>query len=275
MGWLAALTAVVGFAPRIARSEDDKLPPAARDIGVDQKIGADIPLDARFVDSDGREVSLKQFFDGKTPIILTLNYYECPMLCTLQLEDLVKTLQLSKMEPGKDFRVLTVSFNHLETPQQAKLKRDAYLARYAHPRGANGWGFLVGPKSSIARLTEAVGFKFKWVEQNQEYSHAATLILCTPDGKVSRYLGLNTEPKVLRLSLVEASNGKTGTLFDQLFLFCYHYDPAANSYAAVAMNIMRLGGVATLLALAVFGLGLWMYELRRRRHLSPAVEGAA
>ncbi|MGE3182025.1 MAG: SCO family protein [Phycisphaerae bacterium] len=243
----------------------DFIPDEQRDVGVTQNLGAQIPLDLDFVDSDGKRVRLKEYFDGSRPVIITLNYFTCPMLCKLQLQDMVKTLQETKLDPAQDFAILTVSFDLLDQPQLAKAQREKYLSLYGHENGKKGWFFLTGKESSIKTLTETVGFQYKWNKNTEEYSHSAVMVLCMPDGKVSRYLGLNTEPDVLRLSLVEASKGKLGSVFDQLFLWCYHYDPAAGSYAAVAMNIVRLGAALVMVALAVMLTAFWMVEIRRRR----------
>lgn len=256
--WVGSLSAFGGLV--------DAPPKDVSGIEIEQMLGAQIPLDAEFVDADGNTVRLRDFFDGRRPVILTLNYFSCPMLCHLQLQDLVNTLKLvPKAQPGEDFRVLTVSFDPLDTPQTARLKRGAYLESYDNPKAQNAWHFLVGSKASIQRLTGAVGFHYRWKEDTKEWIHAAAMIVCTPEGVVSRYFSLNTDPQVLRLSLVEASNGKTGSLFDQLFLWCYHYDPSANNYAPIAMRIMQLGGGLTLGALALFLGGLWQFELYRRR----------
>lgn len=256
-------------APVSGDESDGKVPRGLEDVSVEQMLGAQLPLDAEFVDSNGNRAPLRTMFDGRRPVILTLNYFTCPMLCHLQLQELVNTLKLvKKAQPGEDFRILTVSFDPLDTPQHAKVKRQAYLDEYGNPKAAEGWQFLVGKRSSVDRLTGSVGFRYRWNDDTKEWAHAACMIICTPEGKVSRYFSLNTDPDVLRLSLVEASNGKTGSLFDQLFLWCYHYDPNANSYAPVAMNIMRLGGVATVLVLGMMLGAFWMAEVRRRRSSS-------
>ncbi len=258
-----ALVAFVSAAP-----PTEQVPKGMEQVGIDQKLGAQLPLDAEFLDSQAQPHRLRDYFDGKTPVVLTLNYYECPLLCHLQWEDLVKTLQLSKLTPTKDFRIVTVSFDPLEQPRLAAAKKDAYVKQYGHPMADAGWNFLCGKQVSIERLTGAAGFRYRYDPNEKQFNHAATLIICSPEGKISRYLGLNTDPDVLRLSLVEASQGKTGSLFDQLFLWCYHYDPNRNSYAPVAMRIMQMGGLLTLATLSLFLSGLWMMESRRRRWLA-------
>jgi protein SCO1/2 len=263
---LAASVALLGTLTAAAVPPEERIPRAAEGVGVDQKLGAQLPLDAEFLNSDGTRVKLGDFFDGTRPVVLTLNYFTCPMLCHLQLEDMVKTLQLMKKSvPGDDFRLLTVSFDPFDTPQMAGVKRKQYHGMFDRPLPQRAWPFLVGAKAQIQRLTETVGFDYRWEPSTQEWVHSAVMIICTPDGKVSRYFSLNTDPELLRLSLVEASNGKSGSLFDQLFLWCYHYDSSANAYAPVARKIMSLGGALTLGVLGMTLGSFWLMESRRRR----------
>lgn len=266
-----ALPSAIAFAALCAAvvpcraQPQDKLPDEAAGIGITEKVGAQLPLDARFIDDAGNEIRLRDYFDGKHPVLLTLNYYSCPMLCGEQLKGLLEALKAMDWTPGKEFQILTVSFDPLEDARLAGLKKQNYIQELGRGDAALGWHFLTGRKTDIQNLTSTVGFAYRWVEERREWSHSAALILCTPDGKVARYLGgLYYDPKVLRLSLVEASRGKVGSLADQFFLWCFHYEPGAGKYTATVINIMRMGGLATLLLLSVGLLGFWRREARRR-----------
>jgi protein SCO1/2 len=232
-----------------------------------------LPLDAVFTDHTGKTVKLGDYFDGKRPVILTLNYYRCPMLCGLILNGMVDGLRELDWAAGDQFRIVTCSFDPMETERLAKVKRQNYLDYYARPEAAGdqGWAFLVGTKTNVDPLLETTGFKVAWNEKRQEWMHAAALILCTPDGRISRYLyGIQFEPKTLRLSLVEASAGKIGTTVDRVLLFCYHFD--GEGYALHAMNIVRAGAVMTMLVVGAFLLYWWRREVRRARaQATPAL----
>jgi len=248
------------------------VPEELNEVGITQQVDAQLPLDTEFVDEDGRPVRLGDFF-GERPVILTLNYYTCPMLCTLQLNGLVETIKQLDWVPGDEFEIVTVSFDPVDTPRIAKTKKQNYVNEYGRAEAARGWHFLTGKKASIKRLTEAVGFAYKWNEAQKQWAHSAALILCTPKGRVSRYIGgVMYDSKTLRLSLVEASEGKVGSLWDSAFLWCYHYDATDGRYNVMVTGIMRVGGVGTLLVLGVVLLVFWRREARRRK--KPAV-GAA
>jgi protein SCO1/2 len=212
-----------------------------------------VPLDLVFEDEQGKKVELREYFQKDRPVVLQLGYFECPMLCSLVSKGLIKSLNALSLEPGKDFAVLSVSFDPSETSKLAYLKKKSYLQEYDRLGAAAGLRLLVGDAKNIRRLTEAVGFKYKWVESARQFSHPAALMVLTPEGKVSRYLyGLDFPPTTLRLrlSLVEASAGKVGTTTDQFLLVCLHYDPATGKYSIAAMNLMRLAGVVTVLVVA-------------------------
>jgi protein SCO1 len=244
----------------------ESLPPELVDVGITELPGARIPLELPFVDSDDGRVTLGQFFDGIHPVILTLNYSDCPMLCSIQLNGLLDALRAMPWNLGQQFQVITVSIDPLETPQRAALTKQKYLKVYNRPGSAEGWHFLTGREENIKKLAATVGFRYKYVAKSRQFVHAAALILCTPDGRVSRYLGgVLYDPQTLRLSLVEASEGKVGSAIDQFFLSCFHYDETAGRYGPFALGIMRIGGALTVLVLGgVIGI-LWMRESRRRR----------
>ncbi len=241
-------------------------PPQLEGVGIDEHLGRTLPLDAEFTDSSGRPVRLGQYFDGEHPVILTLNYYRCPMLCTLQLNSLVTALKAMDWTAGGPFRILTVSFDPQETSELAAAKRENYLTEYARPQAAAGWEFLTGRKPSVDALLDATGDHVKWNDRQRQWMHAAVLILCTPDGRISRYLrNIVYDPQVLRLSLVEASEGKIGTTVDHLLLFCCTYDPQQGTYSVTAWNIVRLVAVLTAAAIAVLLLVLLVRGRLARR----------
>lgn len=245
--------------------------PILRDAGLDQKLNSAIPLDAMFVDQDGKDVRLGDYF-GTRPVILALVYYECPMLCTQVLNGLVGSLEALPFSPGKEFDVVAVSFNPGDTPAMAKAKRDAYLHRYGHESSAGGVHFLTGRETEIKRLTDAVGFHYAYDPAIDQYAHPALVTILTPEGHVSRYLfGIEFAPRDLRLALVEAASNKIGTPIDQMLLFCYHYDPESGKYGFAITNVVRLGGILT-----VCGLGTFIFvSLRRDRRQESAVDGTA
>ena len=231
-------------------------------VGVEERLEAALPLDLTFRNSLGKSVSLGDYFQGSKPVLLSLNYSDCPMLCRLQLNGLVDGFRQMKMEPGRDFDIISVSIDPLETPQRSRQTKQHYLKSYGRPKTSDGWHFLCGDKRSIAQLAESVGFHFKYVPERKEYAHAAVTIAITPTGIVSRYLyGVVYPPRTLRLSLVEAAEGKIGSTLDRVLLFCLHYDATTGRYAPVARNLMRLGASVTLGALALTLLPFWF---RRR-----------
>lgn len=230
-------------------------------IGIDQRLGESIPLELSFVDETGQAVRLKDYF-GEKPVILSLVYYECPMLCTQILNGLTSALAVTTLDVGKDFRVLTVSFDPGETPELAADKKSVYLERYGREGAEEDWHFLTGDEDAIAALTRAVGFRYELDPETGEYAHASGIMVLTPQGRLSRYFyGIEYSPRDLRLGLVEASENKIGNVVDQLLLFCYRYDPTTGQYGAVALNMVRVGGVVTLVTLS----GFLIVSLRRER----------
>ena len=240
-----------------------------RDVGIDQKLDEAVPLDLEFFDEAGRPVRLREFF-GTRPVVLALVYYECPMLCTQVLNGLVGSLEGLTFNPGEDFEVVVVSFDPGETPALAADKRQTYLRRYGRRGTEAGWHFLTGREASIKALTGAVGFRYAYDEAIDQYAHPAAMTVLTADGRVSKYLyGIEFAPRDLRLALVEAGEGRIGTAVDQALLFCYHYDPETGRYGLVVMNLVRTGGVLTLVGLGAFIL----LALRRERRAAPQVNG--
>lgn len=220
-------------------------------IGIDQRLESQVPLDLPFVDETGRDVRLGDFF-GKRPVILALVYYECPMLCTQVLNGLVTALGVMNFEPGREFEVVAVSFNPKEGPGLASQKKASYLERYGRPHTAAGWHFLTGSRESIARLTEAIGFRYEFDSEIQQFAHGAGIELLTPRGTISKYFyGIEYSARDLRLGLIEASEERIGTLVDDVLLLCFHYDPSTGQYGAAVLRLVRVAGLATVLAIAV------------------------
>ena len=258
--WLLPL-ALAATAPASAQGAGDGRPPFLRDLGFDQRLGDSLPLDAVLRDEQGRAVRLGDYF-GARPVVLTLVYYECPMLCTLSLNGLVSAMDVLSFDAGDEYEVVTLSFEPNETPELARAKKAAYLERYGREGAEAGWHFLTGDAAEIRRVTEAVGFRYAWDSETAQFAHPAGILVITPEGRIARYLyGIEYAPKDLRLALVEASEDRIGSPVDQLLLFCYQYDPTTGRYGAVAMNLVRAGGVLTVIAL----LGFWALMWRRER----------
>lgn len=234
----------------VQRNSEEK-PNVLRDVGLDQKLGNQVPLDLTFINEYGETVPLRNYFNGK-PVVLNLVYYSCPMLCGEVLNGLTGALQIMKFDIGKEYNVITVSIDPRDTSAMAAKKHTIYVKRYARPGANEGWHFLTGKQEQITALADAVGFRYKYDPEIKQYAHAAGIMILTPDGKMSQYFyGVEYSPKDIRLALVEASHGKVGTVVDQLMLFCYHYDPATGKYGAAIMNIMRLAAGATILGLVL------------------------
>jgi protein SCO1/2 len=253
-----------------AARADDALPSILTEVGVDQRLNNQVPLDLTFRDEAGSPVTLGECVGGK-PTILVLAYYRCPMLCTQVLNGVVETARGIPFELGKDYRIVTVSFDERERPELAAAKKASYLADYGRPGGEQGWRFLTGEQLAITRLADAVGFHYRYDPKQDQFAHASMITILTPAGKVARYyFGIRYPAGDVRLSLVEASENKIGRAIDQVLLFCYHYDQDTGRYTPVVMNVMRLGAVVTILAMGgMFGL-LWARERRRAVKAAPA-----
>jgi protein SCO1 len=228
----------------------DARPAALREVAFDQRLGQALPLDAALVDESGRAVRLGDYF-GRRPVVLTLAYYGCPMLCTLSLNGLASALKTLSFDAGREFEVVTVSFEPKETPQQAASAKKAYIERYGRPQAAAGWHFLTADAAAVAAVTRAVGFRYAWDEETRQYAHPTGVVVATPQGRIARYLyGVEYAPKDLRFALVEASAGRVGTPVDQLLLYCYEYDPVRGRYGAAIMRTVRFMGILTVVGLA-------------------------
>jgi protein SCO1/2 len=228
------------------------MPQALREIGFDQNIGQQLPLDTQFRDEEGKTVTLGSFY-GQRPVLLAFVYYTCPMLCTQVLNAMTSTISTLSLDAGKDFDLVVVSIDPRETPAQAAAKKAEYLHRYKRDGAAAGWHFLTGDEPEIQRLTKVAGFRYAWDAQTQQYAHPTGLIVTTPDGRPARYLfGIEYGPRDLRFALIDASQGKLGSVVDTLLLYCYHYDPMTGRYGVYVMRALRIAGVATVVLLGTF-----------------------
>jgi protein SCO1/2 len=226
-------------------------PALLRDVGLDQKLGSSIPLDLTFRDEHGRAVALRQFF-GEKPVILTLVYYQCPMLCTEVLNGLLRSAKELPLEIGKDFTIVTVSIDPTERPILANVKHELYTGLYGRPGGPQGWHFLTGDEAQIKILAQAVGFRYAYDSASGQFAHPSGIMLLTPAGKLARYFyGIGYPSRDLRLGLVEASQEKIGSPIDQILLYCYHYDPATGRYGLLISHVIQAAGALTVLSLVV------------------------
>jgi protein SCO1 len=230
-------------------------------IGIDQKIGQQLPLDLMFRDEDGRDVRLGQFF-GARPVVLVLAYYDCPMLCTQVLNGMTGALKTLSFDAGKDFEVVVVSIDPKDNFRLAANKKASYVEHYGRPQTAGGWHFLTGTEASIAPLAAAIGFRYAYDANLKQYAHGAAMYVATPKGVVARYLlGIDFAPRDLRLALVEASNNQLGSVTDKVLLLCYHYDPSVGKYGVAILNAVRIGFIATVTGFLAF----LFVSLRRER----------
>jgi protein SCO1/2 len=222
-------------------------------VGIEQRLNQQVPLDLTFTDEHGQQVKLGKYF-GSKPVILSLVYYQCPMLCSQVLSGLTGALNgIVRFNVGRDFEVVTVSFDPRDTAKDAAANKSSYVRRYRRQGAEQGWHFLTGSKEQIAALAGAVGFRYQWDPEIQQFAHASGIMLLTPDGRVAQYYyGIEYAPRDLQLGLIEASKGKIGNVVDQVLLYCYHYDPAKGKYGAAILNIMRMSALATVLLLGGF-----------------------
>ncbi|MBL8148806.1 MAG: SCO family protein [Blastocatellia bacterium] len=243
-------------------SED--VPPQLVDIKITEKLNTKIDLNLTFVDESGRTVALSEYFNKGRPVVFNLVYYGCPMLCGLVLKGVTNGLKQIPGNPGIDFEVITISIDPKETSSLAAAKKDAVLTDYGRPNAGTGWHFLIGQEANIKAIADQVGFGYRYDEKQQQYAHAAVTMLLTSDARISRYLyGLEYQPRDLRLGLTEAAEGKYGSTIDKFLLFCFHYDAKAGSYVFFATNVMKAGGVLTILILAFVLVNLWRQDRDR------------
>jgi protein SCO1/2 len=227
-------------------------PPGLKDVGIQQNPNTQIPANLTFLDENGKTVKLGDYF-GKKPMILSLVYYQCTMLCGEVLNGLDTALRVVKFDVGNQFDVLTVSFDPKDTPEVATIKKAEYLKRYKRPGAESGWHFLTGQQPAIDALTKAAGFQYQYDPKTEQFAHSTAIMILTPEGKIAQYYyGVEYAPKDLRLGLIQASNHKIGSVVDEVLLYCYHYDPNTGKYGAAIFKILRLSGAATILIMGVF-----------------------
>src|SRR6266849_1340030 len=244
--WGQGMTQVIMSPPANVR------PPGLKNVGIEQHLDEQIPPDLIFRDETGKAVRLGDYF-GQKPMILNLVYYQCPMLCGEVLSGLESALRVLRFDVGKEFEVITVSFDPRETPGMAAAKKAEYLKRYGRSGAAQGWHFLTGPQESIDALTRAVGFQYQYDAKTGQFAHATAVMVLTSEGKIAQYYyGVEYAPKDLRLGLIQASQNKIGNLADQVLLYCYHYDPTTGKYGAIIARVLQLSALATILIMGIF-----------------------
>jgi len=271
--WLLALLVIVAPAatagmvtPEPPGTRTEPAPEELKGITIDEHLNAQLPLDLTFTDERNRPVQLREFFNGKRPVILQLGYYSCPMLCSLVSRGLVDSLKPVQYTAGEDYELVFISIDPNEDWQLAQGKKRSFLKEYNRPGADSGWHFLTGKADAIEKVAKAVEFHGKGVPSVGQFSHPAEVAICTPDGKLSRYLyGVRFDEKTLRLSLVEASKGQIGTTVDHFLLTCFQYDGKQGKYAMTAMTIMRMGGALTMVILFGVLFTLFRREAHRRR----------
>lgn len=236
----------------------EKAPKSIESLDVIEHLDTQLPVELGFQDSDGKQVKLGDYFKKDRPVILSMNYSNCPMLCSLQLTALVRGLRDLEWSADQEFDFVSVSIDPKETYQRANLTKQKYFKEYQRAGTADGWHFLCGDQPEITKLANAIGLQYRYVEERKEYAHPAVLVVCTPDGRISRYLyGVQFPETTLKLALVEASEGKIGSTIDRFLLFCFHYDETSGRYAPTALNIMKIGGFATVFIITVVVIPYW------------------
>jgi protein SCO1/2 len=239
------------------------IPEFLRDVGIDQRLDSQLPLDLAFQAEDGSNVRLARYF-GSRPVVLTFVYYDCPLLCSQVLAALVRGLKPLRLEAGRDFDVLAISFDPRDTPARAALERAKYVPAYGRRSDVRGFHFLTGSSAAIRAVTSAAGFRYSQDAQTGLFRHGAAVIVTTPDGRLSRYLpGVDFAPRDLQLSIVEAAGGRIGSFTDRVLLYCYQYDPASGRYGLLTMRLLQLGGVAVVCALGLL-IGHTIWSERKR-----------
>ncbi len=242
------------------------LPDALQKVGIEQKLGEQLPLEVELADEDGRPVKLGDLFHNDRPVVLAFVYYECPMLCNEVLNGLTGSLKGISLNAGKDFDVIAISFDARESekPGLAANKKAAYMERYGRPGTEKGWHFLTGSQASIDAVTKAAGFGFRWDAQSNQFAHAGGVMVVTPQGKMSRYFyGIDYSPRDLKLGVIESASGKVGSAADQMLLYCYHYDPATGRYGLAILSVIRFGAILTLLGMGAMGFVFWRRGKKR------------
>lgn len=267
---VAAMVAVVMLADAVSAQAEIPAKVVSQDVSIEQRLDSLIPLGIAFKDEAGNDVQLGRYF-GKRPVILTLSYLECPMLCTQVLNGLVSAMRTLKFDAGNEYEVITVSIDHRETPTLAAAKKRQYVRDYGRAGAENGWHFLTGDSLAIKRLADAVGFRFVYDPKSKQFAHASGIMIATPQGRLSRYLyGIEYPPRDVRFSLIEAGENKIGSITDKVMMLCFEYNPVTGQYGVAIMAIVRTAAVVTVVAMIGF-IVLSVRRDRRRRLLDNAV----
>jgi protein SCO1/2 len=267
---LGAASVALLAVPASGQQPDNVKPTILREIGFDQKLGDELPLDVPFRDETGKAVRLRDYFTAGRPVVLNLVYFDCPMLCTVTLSGMASALKELRFDAGREFEVVTISFDPKEGPAQAAAQKARFMARYARPQAEGGWHFLTGEPGAIHRVTKAVGFRYVWDQASRQFAHPAGTVVLTAEGRIARYLfGVEYAPRDLRLAIVEASANRIASAVDQVLLACYQYDPTAGRYSASVLRIVRLVALLTLAGLSAFV----FVNLRRERAQAAAPQG--
>jgi protein SCO1/2 len=246
----------------------------SQEVGLDQHLNEQLPLDLEFTDEHGKRVKLGQYFNNNKPVIINCVYFRCPMLCTQVMNGLLKSAQGMSLRIGEDYDIISVSIDPRETPEMAAAKKETYVRNYRRVGSEDGWHFLTGDEASIAALTKAVGFRYRYDPESDQYAHASGIAIATPDGRLARYYyGIDYHPRDVRLGLVESAQHRIGNPVDQVLLMCFHYDPKTGRYGLMIDNVIRLAGVGFVVLLATYLVR--MYFLERRRSAEVAARVAA
>jgi protein SCO1/2 len=239
------------------------MPPILKNVGIEQKLNGQLPFDTQFKDENGNIIKLGDYFGKGKPVILALVYYECPMLCNEVLNGLTGSLKGISFDAGKDFDVIAISFDARENekPDLTKNKKAGYMARYGREGAENGWHFLTGTQEEIDKITQAVGFNYMFDESSNQFAHAGGIMVVTPEGKLSRYFyGIDYAPKDLKFGIMDSAQSKIGNPAEQLYLYCFHYDPASGKYGLAILRVLRLTAVATILGLVIMYFVFWRFN---------------
>jgi len=249
-----------------AQQTANGIPDPLKKVGIEQKLGEQLPLETKFKDENGNIVALGEYFKSGRPVIVTLVYYDCPMLCNQVLNGLTGSLKGISLDAGKDFDVVAISFDarEFDKPEIARNKKASYMERYGRPGTEQGFHFLTGEQASIDAVTNAIGFTYEWDEASEQFAHASAIMIATPQGVLSKYFyGIDYAPRDVRFGLVESAENKVGGVTDQLLLYCFHYDPSTGKYGLAVLRIMRGAAVATLLGMAAMGFVFWRRNKRK------------
>ena len=264
MSWSAPLVAQMG-PPQPMNMTSTEQPRELKDVGIDENLNGNLNLNLKFKNEMGEEVTLGSFYDGTHPVIVSLVYYACPGLCSFHLNGVIDSLKKMDWSAGQQFQYVVISFDPKDTADLAAKKKENYLKSYDRAGSEKGWHFLTGDAANIEQITKQIGFRYKWVEETQEWAHASAAVVTTPKGTISRYLhGILFDERTFKLALNEATEGKIGSFVDRMVWYCFHYDPHQSKYTLYASNVMKLGGGVMILVMAAFLMPAWMRSRREQ-----------